>query len=242
VTTARTLDQVVLALSLVCGVSSLVLFGFFLWGPFGVVRWEWPDRLALPWDAALSLAFFVQHSGMVRRGFRARLAAWVPACYHGAVYTIASAVVLTIVVVLWQASATDLLVVSGVSRWVARACFVMAMAVLISSARALRSFDVFGLAPIRAHRSAKPERPATLVVRGPYRWVRHPFYACILVFVWSCPDLTADRLVFNGLWTAWIVLGALLEERDLMAEFGDAYRTYRRQVPMLVPWRGPLAL
>ena len=73
-------------------------------------------------------------------------------------------------------------------------------------------------------------------------WVRHPFYACILVFLWSCPDLTADRLVFNVLWTAWIVVGTLLEERDLLAEFGDAYAAYRRQVPMLVPWRGPVAL
>jgi protein-S-isoprenylcysteine O-methyltransferase Ste14 len=202
----------------------------------------YPDRLALTWDAALSLAFFVQHSGMVRTAFRARLAARMPPRYHGAFYTIASAIVLTMVVALWQRSATDLLVLSGVSRSLARACFVMAMAVLVSSARALRSFDVFGLAPIRAHRSAKPERPPTLVVRGPYRWVRHPFYACILVFVWSCPDLTADRLVFDGLWTAWIAVGALLEERDLLAAFGDAYRTYRSRVPMLVPWRGPLAL
>jgi protein-S-isoprenylcysteine O-methyltransferase Ste14 len=80
------------------------------------------------------------------------------------------------------------------------------------------------------------------VVRGAYRWVRHPFYACILVLVWSCPELTADRLVFNLLWTAWIVLGAALEERDLAADFGDAYRRYRRRVPMLVPWRGPVQL
>jgi hypothetical protein len=44
------------------------------------------------------------------------------------------------------------------------------------------------------------------------------------------------------LWTAWICVGAVLEEADLLADFGDAYRDYRRKVPMLIPWRGPAAL
>ena len=51
--------------------------------------------------------------------------------------------------------------------------------------------------------------------------------------------MTADRLLLNGLFTAWIVVGALLEERDLVREFGEAYRGYQRRVPMLVPWSSP---
>ncbi|MFO7695189.1 MAG: hypothetical protein R6V57_19050 [Vicinamibacterales bacterium] len=58
---------------------------------------------------------------------------------------------------------------------------------------------------------------------------------------------TADRLVMMAaglplslLWSAWIVAGTLLEERDLVADFGDVYRRYQRQVPMLFPWRGPV--
>jgi protein-S-isoprenylcysteine O-methyltransferase Ste14 len=43
------------------------------------------------------------------------------------------------------------------------------------------------------------------------------------------------------LWSAWIVLGTVLEERDLVADVGDAYREYQRRVPMLVPWRGPVS-
>ena len=75
------------------------------------------------------------------------------------------------------------------------------------------------------------------VVRGPYRWVRHPFYFFSLLLIWSCPDLSLDRLLHNILWSTWIVVGSVLEERDLVADFGEPYRDYQRKVPMLIPWR-----
>ena len=57
----------------------------------------------------------------------------------------------------------------------------------------------------------------------------------MLLLIWSTPRLSTDQLLFNVLWTAWIVVGAKLEERDLVADFGDTYRRYQRAVPMLVP-------
>jgi protein-S-isoprenylcysteine O-methyltransferase Ste14 len=64
-------------------------------------------------------------------------------------------------------------------------------------------------------------------------------YFLILVMIWCCPDLTADRLLFDALFTAWIVVGTALEERDMVGEFGDGYTTYQQQVPMLIPWKLP---
>jgi len=58
----------------------------------------------------------------------------------------------------------------------------------------------------------------------------------MILMIWSCPDLTADRLLFNLLWTVWIVIGSYFEESDLIIEFGDAYREYQKRVPMLVPF------
>lgn len=46
-------------------------------------------------------------------------------------------------------------------------------------------------------------------------------------------------LLRNMLWTLWITLGSYLEEKDLVAEFGESYRHYQNTVPMLVPWRFP---
>jgi protein-S-isoprenylcysteine O-methyltransferase Ste14 len=62
----------------------------------------------------------------------------------------------------------------------------------------------------------------------------------MLVLIWATPFLTSDRLVFNVLWTFWIVLGTYLEERNLVAEFGESYRHYQDTVPILLPWRGPV--
>jgi protein-S-isoprenylcysteine O-methyltransferase Ste14 len=233
-------DYSMMVLAVILGVGSIALLAAD--GAWGIVRMGWPDATLLFWDAGLSFAFFLQHSGMVRKGFRSRLAAFIPSHYDRAVYAIASGIVLAAVVLLWQRSESRLLVLEGVLRWIARAYTIFAVAVFIWAARSLQGFDPLGLGPIQAHLRGDSERPLTFVVRGPYRWVRHPLYSCIIVMFWSNPDVTADRLLFNVLWTVWIWVAAGLEEGDLAREFPGAYLEYQRRVPMLIPWRGPMAL
>jgi protein-S-isoprenylcysteine O-methyltransferase Ste14 len=57
--------------------------------------------------------------------------------------------------------------------------------------------------------------------------------------IWACPAVTTDRLMFNLLWSLWIVMGAQFEERDLISRFGGDYRRYQQCVPMLIPYRRP---
>lgn len=229
--------RVISAASVLLGGGSLIALGCFLWiGSTQIVDLELAARATLIWDGALSVVFFTQHSGMIRRSFRRRLARVVPDHFEGAVYSIGSGVVLSLVLVLWQRSLIEVVHVEGPWRWLMRAAFVAAVVGFVSGIRALHGFDGFGLRTIR-HRVRGRRRPEpSLSVNGPYRWVRHPLYSCVLIMIWSCPDLTADRLLFNLLWTGWIVLGTALEERDLEADFGERFQAYRRRVPMLVPW------
>ncbi|UCG15670.1 MAG: isoprenylcysteine carboxylmethyltransferase family protein [Phycisphaerales bacterium] len=217
--------------------SLVAFFGLFvLLGSLNLVDLALGETAQLTWDALLCLVFFVQHSGMVRRSYRQWSARFIPSQYDGAVYTIASGVVLLVLVVFWQESAHTLAAPGGIVRWLLRAIYVLSVAGFAWGILALGSFDTFGLRPILDRLRGTDTPPLPFTVRGPYRWVRHPLYSACLLMIWSCPALTVDRLLFNVLWTAWIIVGTVLEERDLVAAFGETYRNYQRKVPMLVPY------
>ncbi len=226
--------------ALLFGSGSLLLFGVFLFaGPVSIVRLDLTEHQALLWDASLSILFFVQHSVMIRTSFQTRLARIIPRHYHPSTYAIASGVALTAMVLLWQPSRILLYQTDGALYVLTRAVAALAVAGFAWGVRALKNFDTFGLEPIKAHLRGRPLRATNFIVRGPYRWVRHPLYFFMLFLFWSFPDGALDRLLFNALWTGWVIIGTRLEEKDLVETFGEQYRRYQETVPMLFPWRMP---
>ena len=87
----------------------------------------------------------------------------------------------------------------------------------------------------------KPEADAgsPMITTGLYRWMRHPLYTGGLLLIWLVPTMTANLITVFIWLTIYLIVGAKLEERRLLVEFGDAYQEYQRSVPMLipVPWR-----
>ncbi len=77
-----------------------------------------------------------------------------------------------------------------------------------------------------------------LNVSGLNQYVRHPLYFASLLIVWGyfiiCPTLMV--LVIACVISVYLVVGTKLEEKKLIAEFGDQYLRYKKRVPMLIPF------
>jgi protein-S-isoprenylcysteine O-methyltransferase Ste14 len=99
--------------------------------------------------------------------------------------------------------------------------------------RTARLFTTFGQGT-----PAPWEPPQKLVILGPYRYVRNPMITGVILV------LLGESILFNAwlifLWALLFLIGnmiylPLVEEKGLIARFGDAYREYRDQVPRWVP-------
>lgn len=224
--------------ALVLGAFSLLWFGLFLYaGAFSLLDFGLGLSGALWVNAGLSGLFFAQHSIMVRKAFRARVLEIMPKPYYGPFYAISSALALLVVLIGWQETSYMVFSAEGVYRVPFRLLFLAALAGFAWGALSLQSFDSSGAKNLLRYAENRPAKATPLTIQGPYRFVRHPMYIISLLMIWSCPDISADKLLFNVLWSAWIVAGAKLEERDLVDDFGDVYRNYQRSVPMLIPWK-----
>lgn len=79
-----------------------------------------------------------------------------------------------------------------------------------------------------------------LVTTGVYGIVRHPLYLAGVVIVTFNPVITQNSLVFALSADLYFLFGMFIEERRFLKVYGDAYRRYREQVPLLMPrcpWR-----
>jgi protein-S-isoprenylcysteine O-methyltransferase Ste14 len=220
------------------GGGGLGIFMLFLFaGPFNLVNLGLGETTALLFNTILCLAFFIQHSLMARKSFHQKLAGFLPSQYRGAMYAIASGLAVLVLVVFWQESVYMLISPQGLLRLILRAIFILAIAGVAWTIWALGLFVNFRLQPLVDDLRGTDPKPMPFIARGPYRWVRHPLYLFSLLMIWSFPDLTLDRLLFNILFTSWVIAATLLEERDLVATFDERYRNLQHKVPMLIPLR-----
>lgn len=77
--------------------------------------------------------------------------------------------------------------------------------------------------------------PEKLKTDGFYRHVRHPLYTLGFIIIWLFPWMTANWLALIASTTIYLVVGALLEERKMLQQFGEEYAQYKARTPMLMP-------
>ena len=83
-------------------------------------------------------------------------------------------------------------------------------------------------------------RDHTLITKGPYQWVRHPFYDSVLLSTIANGLVAANWFLLAGGLLAFslIVLRTSREEDRLVARFGDSYRNYMNRTGRFLPKLG----
>jgi len=81
------------------------------------------------------------------------------------------------------------------------------------------------------------QRQHRLAVTGVYAWIRHPQYAgfVLIMFGFLLQWPTLLTLAMFPVLTFMYLRLARIEERNALAEFGDAYRRYMLDVPGYIP-------
>jgi protein-S-isoprenylcysteine O-methyltransferase Ste14 len=198
------------------------------------------DGLARPWAIPINLAlialFGLQHSGMARAGFKARLSRLLPAAVHRSVFVLVTTVTLWVIFLAWQPVRLAVWDAGeGPLFYGLRTGELLGWAVTLIAVRLIDDQELFGLRQAMAYFRGRKPRPLPMVTPSLYKYVRHPIYLGFLIAFWCAPTMTLGRLLFAAGMSTYVLIGIRFEERDLIRSFGDSYRAYRQRVGMLLP-------
>lgn len=182
--------------------------------------------------------FAVQHSVMARRQFKEWWTQYVPKSVERSTYVLFSSLALALLLwqwrpiptVVWQIDDPQIATaVTGIS--------LLGWLIVLTSTFLINHFELFGLHQVANNLTGRSMPAPRFRTPLYYKFVRHPLYLGFIIAFWAAPTMTIGHLLFAAVTTAYILVGILLEERDLIDLFGDDYRRYRERVSMLVPWR-----
>jgi protein-S-isoprenylcysteine O-methyltransferase Ste14 len=116
-------------------------------------------------------------------------------------------------------------------RWIGVGLIATACALLLWTFRSLGANLTDTVVTRRTH---------TLVLHGPYRWIRHPFYDSAALLMTAISLMAANWfLLLTGVaMFGLLVLRTRVEEANLVARFGDRYRRYMTQTGRFFPRPG----
>ena len=187
-------------------------------------------------NVALLGIFAVQHSLMARPAFKRWWTQYVPKPVERSTYVLFASAALILLFWQWRALPEPLWSVSGLAADVLWGLNALGWTMVLTSTFLINHFALFGLRQVWAYASGKAIPETQFRTPLFYKLVRHPLYLGFLIAFWSAPTMSVGHLLFAVGTTGYVLLAIFFEERDLVAHFGDTYRSYQQRVAMLLPW------
>lgn len=199
-----------------------------------------PVARSLMINLALLSVFALQHSIMARPAFKRVWTKIIPEAAERSTYILMTCVALILIFVFWQPLTSPIWDVSATPfGTVMTMVFWVGWLVVLASTFMIDHFDLLGLRQIYANLKNRDATQLGFIKFGLYRLVRHPIMTGFLIAFWATPTMSIGHLLFAVVTTGYIVIAVLhLEEKDLIAQIGDDYRAYQREVPAFVPGLG----
>jgi len=197
-----------------------------------------PAVEALIVNLLLMSLFAVQHSVMARKPFKRWWTQFVPHSIERSVYVLLAS--LTLILLFWQWRPMPDIVWQVADPTAAMALLALSLVgwvLVLTSTFLINHFELFGLHQVIINLAGRKMPEARFKTPVLYKLVRHPIYLGFIIAFWATPVMTVGHLLFAAVTTAYIFVGIFLEERDLVAQFGEQYTRYRAQVGMLIPFR-----
>lgn len=185
--------------------------------------------IALAW-----IAYFVLHSFLAASATKTWINDRWPHLMpnYRAVFNLVAIITLIPILCLIYGTGSDWLWQwKGALAWLMNGIALIALLCFFASTRYYDMDEFLGLRQIRERGNVDLQDFTVSVF---HRFVRHPWYCFGLMLIWT-RDMNGPLLVSAVAITFYFVVGSKLEERKLIARYGEKYRRYIAKVPGLVP-------
>ncbi len=196
--------------------------------------------IALVINLLLLSVFAVQHTIMARPGFKRAWTKIIPEPIERSTFVLLASLALLLIFAYWQPMLAIVWDVSGTALGtLLQVIFWAGWFVVLTSTFMIDHFDLFGLKQVYQNFRQTEATKSGFRKLVFYKLVRHPIMSGFMISFWATATMTTGHLLFAAVTTVYMYIAVkYFEEKDLVAEIGEQYVSYQREVGAFIPGIG----
>ncbi len=189
-------------------------------------------------NTILLSVFALQHSIMARPKYKKWFTTFFSPAMERSTYILLSSLALLLIYWQWQPITVVVWnVENNIGFSILTGIFFLGWLIVLLSTFMINHFELFGLSQIFDNLKNKQTPNPKFQTNYLYKIVRHPIMLGFIIAFWATPTMTVGHLLFTIVTTVYILVAVkYLEEKDLQKFIGENYKTYQKEVPMIIPF------